>query len=170
MDKKGIGCLRFAVSAFAAIIVLIIILMIVAVNSPEDISTGEISPNIEIRKPIIFQPIDKTLLFLRVPVTYPFFIDKTWVKINEWSGSGIKTTGMFLISGEQWRIKYKTSNVNIAGVLQIYVYNSESSLETLAANTINECSDVSYIHKNGEYYLEIGSVNEDWEIIIEEFK
>jgi hypothetical protein len=47
MDKKGIGCLRFAVSAFAAIIVLIIILMIVAVNSPEDISTGEAS-NIEV--------------------------------------------------------------------------------------------------------------------------
>lgn len=93
----------------------------------------------------------------------------TWQTVKEWSGSGIKTTESFEIKSREWRIEWKSSNEQVAGVTQIFVYDDSDSLITLAANHQGAGGDVSYVRaRPGRFYLTINSANVDWKVKVED--
>ena len=96
----------------------------------------------------------------------------TWQKVKSWSGTGIKKTESFTITGNQWRVNWENQGGDFGGgVLQIYVYRTGGDFpEELLANTTEVGSDTSYIYKSGTFYLDINSANTSWEIEIEELK
>jgi len=49
---------------------------------------------------------------------------------------------------------------------QIYIYNSDGSLKSVAANVIGESSDYSIIRGSGDYYLSINTA-QPYEIKVE---
>jgi len=95
-----------------------------------------------------------------------------WQKIKLWSGTGIKKTEPFTITGDQWRINWENKGGDFGGgILQIYVYKpGESFPEELLANTTEISNDSSYVYKKGTFYLDINSANTTWEIELEELK
>ena len=98
--------------------------------------------------------------------------EATWYKVDSWSGTGIKKTEPFTITGEQWRVNWKNKGGELGGgILQIFVYKpGEKMMEELFGNTTEITSDTSYVYKNGTFYLEINSANTSWEIEIEELR
>ena len=94
-----------------------------------------------------------------------------WREVKSWSGTGIKTTETFQITGKEWRINWTAKNEQVAGVLQIFVYDKNNNLVALAANQQGEGSDVSYVReKPGSYYLTINSANVKWTVKVEELR
>jgi hypothetical protein len=99
--------------------------------------------------------------------------DKEWKVIASWSGSGIRSTESFQIQNREWRVRWRTQNEVFpgAGILQLYVYDQNDNLVTLAANTQGPSSDVSYVRGGpGRYYIEISSGNIDWRVQVEDFR
>ena len=96
---------------------------------------------------------------------------ETWVEVKKWSGTGIKKTEPFEITGKQWRVNWKNKNGEYGGILQIYVYTPGSSLPSeLLANTTESTNDTSYVYKKGTYYLNINSANSKWEAQVEQLQ
>lgn len=96
---------------------------------------------------------------------------KEWVEIASWSGSGMKTTETFVITSDEFRIKWKTMNEAFenSGIFQIYVNDESGQMVSLAGNKQGPGSDVSYVKEGpGRYYLEINSANIDWDVSVEE--
>jgi hypothetical protein len=91
------------------------------------------------------------------------------VEVIKLKGNGTKTSDTFRITGDKWKIYYKAGDINTAGIFQIYVYDSDGNLISVAANTKAETEDQTYIHESGEYYLEINSANTDWALIVTEY-
>ena len=90
--------------------------------------------------------------------------------VKEWTGNGIKTTEPFAIDSKPWVISW-SSNPEVVdgqsvGMLQIMVYDTESPdfPLTLAANTGEKSSDISYIYETGTFYLTINAANTQWEV------
>ena len=95
----------------------------------------------------------------------------TWQKVKSWSGSGIKKTESFEITGNQWRINWTNRIGEYGGILQIFVYRVGSEvMEDLLANTTENTSDTSYIYKSGNFYLNINSANTNWAVEVEELR
>jgi hypothetical protein len=93
----------------------------------------------------------------------------TWQAVKSWKGSGMKETESFDIANREWRINWKASNEQTAGILAIMVHDQNGGLVSMAANAQGEGSDTSYVRgKPGKYYLAITSANIDWEITVEE--
>ena len=92
-----------------------------------------------------------------------------WRTVASGGGSGMGTTETFQITGSEWRIHWKTVSSGPAGDLfQIFVYDSNGRLVTMAANAMNAGADTSYvIGKPGRYYLSVNS-GTNWAVIIEE--
>lgn len=91
----------------------------------------------------------------------------TWHEIARWEGKSIKDTETFHIPSREWRIVWSTKpgeygNMNFA----IIVYNSDGTMVSVAANTIGEGSDISYVRGSGDYYLSINTA-QLYTIIIE---
>lgn len=106
--------------------------------------TGEIK-----RKPSL------TLVPTKEPKTTPA---ATWHEITRWEGKSIKETETFHIPSREWRILWSTKpgeygNMNFA----IIIYNSDGTMVNVAANTIGEGSDISYVRGSGDYYLSINT-------------
>ncbi len=99
-------------------------------------------------------------------------VQTTWQKVKSWSGTGIKKTEAFTITGDQWRVNWKNQGGDFGGgILQIYVYKTGSDFpEELLANTTEVGSDTSYVYKSGTFYLDISAANTTWEVEIEELK
>ena len=94
-----------------------------------------------------------------------------WRTVARWSGNGMKQTQTFSIRSSEWRISWKTTREAFAGagILQVYVYGAAGELVSLAANRQGVGSDVSYVHAQpGRFYLDIGSANVDWEVVVED--
>lgn len=92
----------------------------------------------------------------------------TWQEVKSWTGSGIKNTEPFEITGNQWRINWTNPTQN--EVLQIMVYRVGNEIvDTVAVNTMDKGSDTSYVYKNGSFYLSINATG-NWEIEVEELK
>lgn len=94
-----------------------------------------------------------------------------WVQIASWSGSGMKETETFTTTNREWRIHWRTSNEAFAGagIFQVFVYNGDGGMVTLAANVQGARSDVSYVRAPaGPHYLMINSGNVDWTVTVEE--
>lgn len=89
-----------------------------------------------------------------------------WQVVKTWSGSGIKKTEPFTITGSQWRVVWK----NKRGYLGVYVYELYgNSLPDMLVNTTDVTSDTSYAYKSGEFYLNVNASG-SWEITVEELK
>ena len=95
-----------------------------------------------------------------------------WHKVASWSGSGIKSTEAFSVSGRQWRVKWSfRSSSDIGAIMQIFVEKPGEDLPIgLAANTTNERggADVSYFDGPGEFRLNMNCANADWKVEVEE--
>jgi len=91
-----------------------------------------------------------------------------WQEVKSWSGSGIKNTEPFEITGDQWRINWTNPTQN--EVLQIMVYKVGNEIvDTVAVNTMDKGNDSSYVYKKGSFYLSINATG-NWQIEVEEYK
>jgi hypothetical protein len=96
-------------------------------------------------------------------------VEKQWTEIVSWDGQGIKKTETFTTTQKEWRVSWKTTNENVAGILQIMVYDEDGNMQDIVANAQGENEDSSVFRGDpGNYYLDINSANVDWEIKVEE--
>jgi hypothetical protein len=92
--------------------------------------------------------------------------------IKSWSGTGIKTTEPFTITLTPWAIGWahepETMNGQSLGLFQIYVYNVKNPNipVAIAANSISEEQDISYIYQAGTFYLTINAANTIWAVTV----
>jgi hypothetical protein len=93
-----------------------------------------------------------------------------WRTVASWSGSGMKETESFNVESREWRISWETSNEPFAGagLLQIYVYNDQGEMVSLAANRQGLGRDVSYVRGKGRFHLMLNSANIDWSVMVED--
>ena len=92
----------------------------------------------------------------------------TWTEVTSWEGSSIKDTETFSITANEWRIQWSTKPGEHGEMnFQIYVYEANGELKSVAANIIGEGSDVSYIRGAGDYYLTINTA-QPYTIVIEQ--
>jgi hypothetical protein len=95
----------------------------------------------------------------------------SWQQVKRWTGSGMKQTETFSVASREWRITWTASNEPFAGagILQIFVYDENGGMVTLAGNKQGTGSDVSYVRNPpGRYYLMINSGNVDWDVAVED--
>jgi hypothetical protein len=82
----------------------------------------------------------------------------TWTEVISWEGSSIKDTETFSITANEWRIRWSTWPGQYGDMnFQIYVYEANGNLNSVAANIIGEGNDVSYVRGSGDYYLTINT-------------
>ena len=92
---------------------------------------------------------------------------KEWVIVKSWSGNGIQDTEPFEIMCNEWRIKWQNLE---KGTLRILVKKpGKQAAEDWLVNVDDETKDVSYLYKNGKFYLAIISSSK-WKIIVEQVK
>lgn len=95
-----------------------------------------------------------------------------WRQVKSWSGSGIKKTEPFTITGDKWRVEWSfNATGDFCGICQIMVERPVEDLpEELVANVANEKSggDVSYVYKSGEFVLNMNCANVRWKVTVEE--
>lgn len=91
-----------------------------------------------------------------------------WYKVAQWQGKSIKNTETFNISSREWRISWETKAGEYGEMnFQIYVYNSDGDLVSVAANVIGYDKDSTIIRGKGSYYLMINTA-QPYTIIVEE--
>ncbi len=91
-----------------------------------------------------------------------------WKEVIRFEGESIKDTETFKVSSNEWRINWSTKPGDMGEMnFQIYVYNADGDLESVAANIIGEGSDMSYIRGSGDYYLTINTA-QPYTVIVEE--
>ncbi|KKM77650.1 hypothetical protein LCGC14_1367810 [marine sediment metagenome] len=81
-------------------------------------------------------------------------------KIASWRGSGIKTTKPFTITKSPWVIAWSNSG---GGYLSIFASKANGRIVSMAANTMKDGKDVSYVYETGTFYLEING-SKDWTV------
>lgn len=75
-----------------------------------------------------------------------------------WTGDSIKDTETFHVSSDEWKLTWDTKPGEYGPMnFQIYVYNSDGTLKSVAANVIGESLDYSIIRGSGDYYLSINT-------------
>ena len=91
-----------------------------------------------------------------------------WREVINFEGNGIKNTETFHISSDEWKIYWDTKPGQYGNMnFQIFVYNSNGALVSVAANVIGEDSDSSIMRGSGDYYLTINT-GQPYEVIVEE--
>ena len=82
----------------------------------------------------------------------------------------MKETESFNVESREWRISWETSKEPFAGagLLQIYVYNDQGAMVSLAANRQGPGRDVSYVRGKGRFHLMLNSANIDWSVTVED--
>ena len=87
--------------------------------------------------------------------------------ITSWSGNSIKNTETFHVSSDEWKISWNTKpGARGAMNFQIYIYNSDGSLKSVAANVIGQSSDHTIMRGSGDYHLSINTA-QPYEITVE---
>jgi len=103
------------------------------------------------------------------PISVATAAAKTWVVVKTWQGDGIKDTEDFVV-GNEWRIDWDFSPGQYAGIIQIYVYRSDTrQLVNLVANTQKAGSDSSFQRGAGTYYLKVNSTG-GWKVAVQDFR
>ena len=85
-------------------------------------------------------------------------------KVASWKGSGQKTTEPFRITKTPWAVIWSSNPGQYGGFLSISVHKTNGELVSLAANTTEKTSDVSYVYETGTFYLGINAANTKWVI------
>lgn len=100
---------------------------------------------------------------------------KSWQTVNSLSGTGMKQSQNFTLTGGEAKIKYKyTSNSKQIGMLAVYVFDKghdfskEGGIPDVMINASEEGE--SYITKPaGEYYIYVNAAGK-WDVVVEEKK
>ena len=91
-----------------------------------------------------------------------------WRQVARWQGSGLKNTDDFKVAGSKWRIVWKASSPQTNGLFQVSVFSADGKLVGMAVNQQAAGADASYHRGAGSYYLQVNSLQMDWEIVVEE--
>ena len=93
-----------------------------------------------------------------------------WKEVIIFEGESIKDTETFHIEGKEWRIVWSTEPGDLGDMnFQIYAYDSDQNMKSVAANVVGKANDTSTIRGDGDYYLSINTA-QPYKIIIEEYK
>jgi hypothetical protein len=78
--------------------------------------------------------------------------------VASWTSSATKTTETFHVSSNQWRLSWDTKPGRAGAMnFQIYIYDSDGTLKSVAANVIGANADSTVIHGAGDYFLMINT-------------
>ncbi len=98
--------------------------------------------------------------------------EKSWHKVKEWSGTGIKTTEAFDIKGKQWRVTWTSKDTSGLGadIVGIMVKRPGADIPlSVISGDQGSGGDTSYIYESGEFILDINSANCRWTIVVEDY-
>jgi len=98
--------------------------------------------------------------------------EPTWQVTHEWRGSGRKSTETFQVERREWRISWEATNEQVAGILQVFVFEENGTPVDVAVNHMGTGADTTYVRgrPGGRYYLEINAANIDWVVRVEELR
>lgn len=103
---------------------------------------------------------------------------KQWVKIQTFAGIGDKTTALFNISSNKWRINWavETKRPDL-GVFVLYVYpegetRSYMFIEQIMHDCDGDYNDTTYVYEgNGNFYIRIECSNlKGWTLEVESWQ
>lgn len=141
----------------SVIIVLVLLALVASVGCATAPNT---TPSTTPVPPPVVVPVEK-----KPPVVKA----KTWKKVIEFTGNGIKTTQKFTIDSDEWMLTWATTPGDFAGNFIVYVNRGNGETVSMAANVMGKAADTSYFYAGGEYYLYIIST-QPYSIIISQYK
>jgi len=103
---------------------------------------------------------------------------KQWIKIRTFAGVGDKTTALFNISSNKWRINWavETKRPDL-GVFVLYVYpegetRSYMFIEQIMHDCDGDYNDTTYVYEgNGSFYIRIECSNlKGWTLEVESWQ
>lgn len=101
-------------------------------------------------------------------------VEKQWVEVGEWSGTGVKTTQRFTSRNGELRVTWAASASEYGGAFSVEVQGEEKFDLHLAANEVvksGKRGDITHIHgKSGQYYLDISATQMRWMVVVEDLR
>jgi hypothetical protein len=93
-----------------------------------------------------------------------------WKHVITFTGKTSRTTEVFHISSDKWRIRWSYIGGELAS-FGYFIYPEGETVSFIdALSELGESkSDITYIYKKGNFYLKIYANVEKWEIIVEEW-
>lgn len=102
---------------------------------------------------------------------------KKWVTVGSWSGTQRDydmTTEQFVISGEEWRISWGSSQVVGGSGFHIVVYDvyTGNVVKEISTSAFQNPSGESYFNTKGRFYVEISILGDlgSWRVYVQEYK
>jgi hypothetical protein len=93
-------------------------------------------------------------------------------EVHTFTGSGIKETQPFTVTGDTWRLRYdfeSTSTDQQSSSFDMSVYKTGNTIPESVITLERPGSDTSYVNAGaGTYYLSIGSANATWTVTVED--
>ena len=93
-------------------------------------------------------------------------------EVQTFSGSGIKETQPFTVSGDTWRLRYdfeSTTPDQQSSSFDMSVYKTGNTIPQSVITLERPGSDTTYVNAGaGTYYLSIESANATWSVTVEE--
>lgn len=91
---------------------------------------------------------------------------KAWYQVLEVKGTANKQTDLFQTKGSKWRIKWVKPKPE--NRLTICIYDKEGKAVSVILTSMSTQDD-SYVHKSGDYYLDI-MASDEYSIIVEDWR
>lgn len=93
-------------------------------------------------------------------------------EVQTFTGSGIKETQPFTVTGDTWRLRYdfqSTTPDQQFSSFDLSVYKTGNTIPESVITLERPGSDTSYVNAGaGTYYLSIGSANATWTVTVED--
>ena len=93
-------------------------------------------------------------------------------EVQTFTGSGIKETQPFTVTGDTWRLRYdfqSTTPDQQFSSFDLSVYKTGNTIPESVITLESPGSDTSYVNAGaGTYYLSIGSANATWTVTVED--
>jgi hypothetical protein len=93
-------------------------------------------------------------------------------EVQTFTGSGIKETQPFTVTGDTWRLRYdfqSTTPDQQFSSFDMSVYKTGNTIPESVITLERPGSDTSYVNAGaGTYYLSIGSANATWTVTVED--
>src|SRR5918993_3932292 len=93
-------------------------------------------------------------------------------EVQTFSGSGIKETQPFTVSGDTWRLRYDFESTTLdqqSSSFDMSVYKTGNTIPQSVITLERPGSDTTYVNAGaGTYYLSIESANATWSVTVEE--
>jgi hypothetical protein len=88
-------------------------------------------------------------------------------QLGQRSGTGAKRTEKFVLTSNEWRVRWTAKDTGQGGLLQVFAHKPGQQFPTeIPINTHrpSEKSDVSYVQSSGTFYLQCNCPNVEWTI------